>query len=99
MSDRGVFGIGSRIVEANSAGARARGFRSAAIFLAGLLAASFAGAATVVVNDASDTLHSSGCAAFGTGTCTLRDAITFANANAGADVVQFDIAGTGVQTI
>jgi hypothetical protein len=70
-----------------------------ALFLAGALAGSFAGAATIVVNDATDTLHSSGCAALGTGTCTLRDAITFANANSGADEIHFDIAGTGVQTI
>jgi hypothetical protein len=67
--------------------------------LAGLASARIAGGATIVVNDASDSLHNLACAALGTGTCTLRDAITFANANAGADEVHFDIAGTGVHTI
>src|SRR5690606_16026459 len=43
--------------------------------------------ATIVVNDAGDALHSPGCATTGTGACTLRDAITFANSNAGADTI------------
>jgi len=55
-------------------------------------------AATIVVNDASDTLHASGCAVTGTGTCTLRDAITFANANPGPDRIEFAI-GSGLATI
>ena len=42
-------------------------------------------AATIVVNDSSDTLHSPGCATTGAGTCSLRDAITFANSNAGPE--------------
>src|SRR5262245_57987709 len=58
-----------------------------------------AGAATIVVTDSSDTLHAEGCASTGTGTCSLRDAITFANANSGADEIDFDIPGSGVQTI
>ena len=55
-------------------------------------------AATVVVNDNGDTVHSPGCATTGTGTCTLRDAITFANANAGS-IVNFGIPGAGAHTI
>src|ERR1700687_4396942 len=56
-------------------------------------------AATIVVNDSGDQLHGGGCAATGTGTCTLRDAIVFANANSGLDVIQFNLIGTGVHTI
>jgi hypothetical protein len=56
-------------------------------------------AATIVVNDPGDVLHSVGCATTGTGTCTLRDAITFANANPGPDTIHFAFAGPGVQTI
>ena len=64
-----------------------------------LCAAGSAGAATIVVNDGTDTLHSPGCATTGTGTCSLRDAITFANANPGADVIQFGLAGTTLHTL
>jgi len=53
-------------------------------------------AATVTVNDSGDS--SNACASTGTGTCTLRDAITFANANAGSTIA-FDIPGSGVHTI
>ena len=53
-------------------------------------------AATVTVNDAGDSTNA--CAASGTGTCTLRDALTYANANAGSTIA-FDIAGAGVHTI
>ena len=56
-------------------------------------------AATIVVNDGGDALHSPGCASTGTGTCTLRDAMTFANANPGADSIHFNIPGAGVRTI
>src|SRR6266568_155617 len=56
-------------------------------------------AATIVVNDTGDALHSPGCATTGAGTCTLRDAITFANTNAGPDVINFNISGAGVHTI
>lgn len=55
-----------------------------------------ASGATVVVNSAADTLSS--CASTGIGTCSLRDAITFANANAGADAIEFAIE-TGPQVI
>ncbi len=69
------------------------------LVLAGLATARIAGAATIVVNDATDALHSVGCAASGTGTCTLRDAITFANVNSGPDEIHFAILGSGVHTI
>jgi len=52
------------------------------------VSASFATAATIVVNDTSDTLHGQ-CATTGTGVCSLRDAITFANANPGLDAIHF----------
>src|SRR5215471_14755199 len=65
--------------------------------LAGLcLVASPLFAATVTVNDAGDS--SNACATTGTGTCTLRDAITYANAHAGSTIA-FDISGAGVHTI
>lgn len=51
-------------------------------------------AGTIVVNDFSDALHSPGCATTGTGTCTLRDAITFANASPGGDTIHFAQGGT-----
>ena len=56
-----------------------------------LLSAGTAEAATILVNDSGDSLHASpgGCALTGTGVCTLRDAITFANANAGQDNILF----------
>jgi hypothetical protein len=44
-------------------------------------------AANITVNDNEDVLHSPGCAVTGTGNCTLRDAITFANRNPGPDSV------------
>ena len=56
-------------------------------------------AATVVVNDAGDLLHSPGCATTGAGTCTLRDAITFANANPGADVIHLTFLAPECTTI
>jgi hypothetical protein len=53
-------------------------------------------AATVTVNDAGDVTHA--CATTGAGTCSLRDALTFAVANAGSTVA-FNISGAGVHTI
>jgi CSLREA domain-containing protein len=44
-------------------------------------------AADIAVTDTGDALHDPGCAKTGTGTCTLRDAITFANANPGPDSI------------
>lgn len=64
-----------------------------------LLPAGAASAATIVVNDGTDTLHSPGCATTGTGTCSLRDAITFSNTNGGPDVINFGLAGTGLHTL
>src|SRR5436190_7818524 len=49
-------------------------------------------ASTILVNDPGDTTGP--CSTTGTGTCTLRDAITFANASAGGDTIHFDISGT-----
>lgn len=72
--------------------------RAAATVLSALLAPA-AWAATITVNDSSDALHSSGCAATGTGTCSLRDAMTFANSNPGADLIRFNIPGFGLHTI
>ena len=63
-----------------------------------LFRAAAASAATIIVTDVTDTLHGAGCAATGTGLCSLRDAITFANANPGLDVINFGLA-TGLQTI
>jgi CSLREA domain-containing protein len=70
---------------------------SSALLLVTALASLPATAATIVVNVSSDTAHA--CAATGTGTCSLRDAILFANATAGADTINFNIPGAGVQTI
>jgi hypothetical protein len=53
-------------------------------------------AATILVNDTTDTIHSPGCATTGTGTCSLRDAIIFSNANAGTDTITFAAATNGV---
>ena len=49
-------------------------------------------AASIVVNDPADT--TGGCAASGSGSCTLRDAITYANATPGADTITFSVSGT-----
>lgn len=53
-----------------------------------------AGASTFVVTSTADTAGAS-CAA----ACTLRQAITAANAHAGADIISFTIPGAGAQTI
>jgi hypothetical protein len=53
-------------------------------------------AATVTVNDGSDSTNA--CATTGVGTCTLRDAITYANAHSGT-TIHFNISGAGVHTI
>ncbi|HEX4440073.1 MAG TPA: S-layer homology domain-containing protein [Thermoanaerobaculia bacterium] len=70
--------------------------RSLAAILPGLLLAACLSGATVIVNDAGDATNA--CAASGTGTCTLRDALTYANAHAGSTIA-FDIPGSGVHTI
>lgn len=56
-----------------------------------------AAADTIVVNTAGDT--SNACAMTGSGVCSLRDAITFANNNDGHDTIEFGIAGEIVHTI
>jgi len=50
----------------------------------------------VTVNDTGDTTGA--CSTTGTGTCTLRDAMTFANTGSGV-TIQFNISGGGVHTI
>ena len=62
--------------------------RVAAIALLACLIGRTAAAIDITVNDPGDTLHAPGCAVTGAGTCTLRDAITFANSNPGPDVIQ-----------
>lgn len=47
---------------------------------------------TITVNTTLDS--NNGCATSGTGTCSLRDAIRFSNANAGTDVILFGIGGS-----
>ncbi len=54
-----------------------------------------AAAATFIVNKTDD--HNDGVC--DTGDCTLREAINAANANAGADVLTFNIPGAGAHTI
>ncbi len=49
-------------------------------------ASSFAPAATIAVNSTTDVIHSPGCATTGTGTCSLRDAIIFANTAPGSTI-------------
>jgi CSLREA domain-containing protein len=51
---------------------------------------------SVLVNDAGDATHA--CAVSGTGQCTLRDAILYANTTSGTTIV-FNIPGAGVHTI
>ena len=50
------------------------------------------------MTEAGDALHQPGCATTGAPPCTLRDAITFANARPGADTIAFAV-GTGAVTI
>jgi hypothetical protein len=64
-----------------------------------LVLAGTASANQIVVNDRSDSTHSPGCATTGLGTCTLRDAILFANSNSGPDTILFNIPGPGIHRI
>ena len=69
--------------------------------LRGRLVPSAGAASTFVVNSAGDTYDAGtddGVCDDGTGRCTLRAAITQANATPGADIINFQI-GTGPQTI
>jgi hypothetical protein len=70
--------------------------RPALIGIVFLAAAPSAVAAVVTVNDGGDSSNT--CATSGSGTCTLRDAITYANAHPGT-TIGFSIPGSGVHTI
>jgi hypothetical protein len=87
-------GIGEAGRSRRSAGIRTalRVFVLVLVVLPALSVHAVAGA--IVVNDLTDTAHPVGCAVTGTGTCSLQDAINFANANVGADVVTFSASGT-----
>src|SRR5450432_2893415 len=69
---------------------------AAALFFLLLIAASRLGAATIVVNDATDTTHNSlatDCSNNGMGTCSLHDAINYGNTGAGGPhTITFSIA-------
>jgi hypothetical protein len=77
---------------------RTRALGSALATLFAIAGARAAAGAAITVTEDSDALHASGCAARGTPSCSLRDAITFANSRPGADTVVFAI-GTGPVTI
>jgi CSLREA domain-containing protein len=64
-----------------------------------LKVASTVSGATIVVNDPTDSFHFGQCPSTGTGTCSLRDAITYANGSPGADVIQFALPGSGIRTL
>ncbi len=88
-----------------TARARRRGLVIAAVTVS-LLASLFGSvtpvlAATFVVTSTGDApdAAANGICATAAGVCTLRAAVQEANANPGADVVTFNIPGTGVQTI
>ena len=66
-----------------------------ALFAFGLSALPLS-AAIVTVNDSGDSTNA--CATTGAGTCTLRDAMTYANANP-FTAIHFSISGAGVHTI
>jgi hypothetical protein len=54
----------------------------------------------VIVSDTSDTIHAPGCSATGTGLCSLRDAILFANTKTSAQTTTITLpAGTYTLTI
>src|SRR6266567_5068352 len=67
--------------------------------LAQLALATALSANQIIVNDQSDTVHSPGCATTGLGTCTLHDAILFANDHQGPDTILFAIPGPGIHRI
>ncbi len=66
--------------------------------LAAIGGARASAAAVITVTESADALHASRCAATGAPPCSLRDAITFANAHAGADTISFGI-GSGPVSI
>jgi hypothetical protein len=69
----------------------------AAVLLAFALTIFASLADAVVVTNTTD-VGGAGCAATGTGPCSLRDAITFTNSSGGG-TISFNIPGSGVQTI
>jgi CSLREA domain-containing protein len=76
------------------------GLLLAALLAGAMLAAGSAQAAsmTYTVDSTADT-NTGACNPATANDCTLRDAITAANANSGADTIDFNIPGTGVHTI
>jgi len=72
------------------------GLALAALLVASLLAARPAHTATTFTVNSTNDLGDGACDA---SECTLRDAIETANATSGADVINFNIPGTGVHTI
>ncbi len=56
-------------------------------------------AAQVDVDDPGDDLHTSGCAVTGLSPCTLRDAITWANALPGTDTIVVRLMGTSASRV
>jgi hypothetical protein len=71
--------------------------RIAALLVGAAAASAPAPAATIVVKTKLDT--ASQCATTGTGNCSLRDAIRYANSHLGLDEIHFKIPGSGVQEI
>lgn len=67
-----------------------------AAMLLALSSAPIVHAATITVNDSTDTLHGAGCAADGTtAPCSLRDALTFAYNNTGPHTIDLQFAAAG----
>jgi CSLREA domain-containing protein len=92
-----------RIGTVKKAKALAAGLLVAGMIAAGMMAGIPAHAATTFVvdstSDESDASATDGLCKTTGGACTLRAAIQQANATLGADVINFDIPGTGVKTI
>lgn len=68
------------------------GFVLTVMVLLGSTTAPVAGAAATIVVNMTDSTTGP-CSTTGTGSCTLRDAINFANNNAGADTITFSVSG------
>jgi CSLREA domain-containing protein len=94
---------GERIGTKNKTRTLAAGLLVAAMMAAGVMAAIPAHAATTFVvastGDDSDASVTDGLCKTASGACTLRAAIQQANGTPGADVINFDIPGTGVKTV
>jgi len=72
---------------------------TAAMVFLSLLITAQAQAAVFVADTLADSTTDSGCEAVGGNACTLREAILAANANAGADVINFAAGITGTITL